>query len=136
MTRHKNFEDINGNVEIQDALRDLYDNPDLIELYPGLFCEGNGDWDAKTKTGRSLDPGKSCPNHTGTALWRGVFPDAVTLVRSDRFNIIVSWSLWYGVHDCRVHCLSTPWHSTSILANCDPFAIGLECCISHRMGYA
>ncbi|KAI4125524.1 MAG: hypothetical protein LQ347_005351 [Umbilicaria vellea] len=50
MTRHKNFEDINGNVEIQDALRDLYDNPDLIELYPGLFCEGNGDWDAKTKT--------------------------------------------------------------------------------------
>ena len=48
----------------------------MVELYPGLFCEGDG---------RNLDPGTSCPNGEGTALWRGVFSDAVTLVRSDRF---------------------------------------------------
>lgn len=92
MSRHTRFEDINGNVEIQDALRDLYNDPDLVELYPGLFCEGNGDWDAKKETGSGLDPGTSCPNGRGTALWRSVFSDAVTLVRSDRFYTIVGCS--------------------------------------------
>lgn len=90
LVRHTRFEDINGNEEIQNALRDLYNDPDLVELHPGLFCEGNGDWDAKKKTGSNLDPGSSCPDGSGTALWRGVFSDAVTLVRSDRFYTIVS----------------------------------------------
>jgi hypothetical protein len=53
----------------------------MVELYPGLMCEGQG---------RCLDPGTSGPNGTGTALWSGVFCDAVTLVRSDRFYTLVS----------------------------------------------
>lgn len=76
MSKHTRFEDINTSKDIQNSLRDLYDNVDLVELYPGLMVEGNG---------RNLDPGTTGPNGSGTALWRGVFSDAVTLVRSDRF---------------------------------------------------
>ena len=137
MSRHKRFEDINGNVEIQDVLRDLYDDPDLVELYPGLFCEGNGDWDAKKKTGSNLDPGTSCPSGNGTALWRGVFSDAVTLVRSDRFYTIVSCPPGcqiYGVWSIIIFLI--PTIILVPLLTSDTFAIGLECCIPHRMGYA
>lgn len=81
MSRHQSFEDINSDPKIQTNLRNLYEHPDMVELYPGLFCEGQG---------RCLDPGTSCPNDQPTALWRGVFSDAVTLVRSDRFYTIVS----------------------------------------------
>ena len=38
---------------------------------------------------RCLDPGTAGPNEGGTALWAGVFCDAVTLVRSDRFYTVV-----------------------------------------------
>lgn len=81
MSRHQSFEDINSDPKIQTNLRNLYEHPDMVELYPGLFCEGQG---------RCLDPGTTCPNGQSTALWRGVFSDAVTLVRSDRFYTIVS----------------------------------------------
>ncbi|MCJ1308958.1 hypothetical protein MMC25_002613 [Agyrium rufum] len=83
LTKHKTFEDINADPGITDALRDLYENPDCVELYPGLLCEG---------TMRCLDPGTPGPNGGATALWSGVFSDAVTLVRSDRFYT-VDWNI-------------------------------------------
>ena len=76
MSRHKRFEDINKDKQVCDTLRDLYGDVDSVELYPGYLCEGEG---------RNVDPNSSCPNNQGTALWRGIFSDAVTLVRSDRF---------------------------------------------------
>ena len=81
LPKHKTFEDINKEPKITDALRDLYEDPDMVELYPGLMCEGDG---------RCLDPGTMGPNGSPTALWAGVFCDAVTLVRSDRFYTVVS----------------------------------------------
>ena len=83
MKRHKTFADINTDPQIQDRLCTLYEHPDMVELHPGLWCEGQG---------RILDPGTSCPNGQGTALWRGVFSDAVTLVRSDRFYTL-DWNV-------------------------------------------
>ena len=47
MKRHRTFEDISKNVEIQNALRDLYDHPDKVELYPGVFCESLADKNAE-----------------------------------------------------------------------------------------
>ena len=79
LKRHEHFEDINADPEIADILRDLYDHPDMVELYPGLFVE-----EAKAR----MDPGcGGCPPYT---VGRAVFSDAVTLVRSDRFYTIVS----------------------------------------------
>ena len=79
MKRHKTFADISKSEEIQHALRDLYDHPDKVELYPGVFCEGDKDM--------NLDPG---PSDTASALWAAIFSDAITLVRSDRFYTVVS----------------------------------------------
>lgn len=83
LPKHKHFEDINSDEDIQNKLRDLYEDPDQVELYPGLFCEG---------TDKVLDPGVSCSSGQPTALWRGVFSDAVTLVRSDRFYTL-DWNV-------------------------------------------
>ena len=80
MTRHTTFESISGNVDVQTALRDLYDHPDQVELYPGIFCESNEKKDA--------DPG---PSGLDSALWSAIFSDAITLVRSDRFYT-VDWN--------------------------------------------
>ncbi|CCF37413.1 linoleate diol synthase [Colletotrichum higginsianum] len=77
---HTTFESVSANPDIQNALRDLYESPDKIELYPGIFCEG----DAKM----SLDPG---PAESSPALWAAIFSDAITLVRSDRFYT-VDWN--------------------------------------------
>ncbi|KAF1994656.1 heme peroxidase [Amniculicola lignicola CBS 123094] len=77
LKRHKTMEDINPNPEIADILRALYDHPDMVELYPGLFLE-----DGKPE----IIPGcGGCPPFT---VGRAVFSDAVTLVRSDRFYTI------------------------------------------------
>ena len=68
------MEDINPDPEIAAVLRSLYDHPDMVELYPGLFLE-----EGKP----AMNPGcGGCPPYT---VGRGVFSDAVTLVRSDRF---------------------------------------------------
>ncbi|KAL8789579.1 MAG: hypothetical protein Q9195_006756 [Heterodermia aff. obscurata] len=87
--RHESFEAISKDVEIQDALRDLYDHPDKVELYPGIFCE--------TLQGMNTDPG---PSGLDSALWSAIFSDAITLVRSDRFytvdwntNSLTSWGM-------------------------------------------
>ena len=76
---HDTFESINPDPEISDLLRKLYDSPDMVELYPGLFVE-----DAKPR----MDPGSGfqAPYTVG----RAVLSDAVTLVRGDRFNTLVS----------------------------------------------
>ena len=80
LKKWETFEDINPDPEIADILHDLYDHPDMVELYPGLFLE-----DAKPR----LDPGcGGCPPYT---VGRAVFSDAVTLVRSDRFYTLVGW---------------------------------------------
>ena len=80
LKKHDSFEDINPDPEVADLLRKLYDHPDMVEMYPGLFLE-----DAKPR----MDPGcGGCPPYT---VGRAVFSDAVTLVRSDRFLTIVSF---------------------------------------------
>lgn len=79
LKRYEKMEDVNSDPEIADLLRKLYNHPDMIELYPGLLIED-------TKPVMS-------PGHGGAityTLGRAIFSDAVTLVRSDRFNTIVS----------------------------------------------
>ncbi|KAK8929096.1 hypothetical protein H634G_03383 [Metarhizium anisopliae BRIP 53293] len=89
LPRHATFESVTKNVEIQNALRDLYEHPDKIELYPGIFCESDEHM--------GLDPG---PSEASSALWSAIFSDAITLVRSDRFytvdwntNSLTSWGM-------------------------------------------
>ncbi|KAF5003805.1 hypothetical protein FDECE_9661 [Fusarium decemcellulare] len=89
MERHKTFESISSHKEVQDALRDLYDHPDKVELYPGIFCESDNNMGA--------DPG---PSDVDSALWAAIFSDAITLVRSDRFytvdwntNSLTNWGM-------------------------------------------
>ncbi|KAF4339201.1 linoleate diol synthase [Fusarium beomiforme] len=89
LPRHESFESVTKNVEIQNALRDLYEHPDKIELYPGIFCESD--------EYMGLDPG---PSESSSALWSAIFSDAITLVRSDRFytvdwntNSLTSWGM-------------------------------------------
>ncbi|KAI4129585.1 MAG: hypothetical protein LQ338_002159 [Usnochroma carphineum] len=74
LKRHDSFESINPDPEIADLLRKLYDSPDMVELYPGLFVE-----DAKPR--RDPGSGFNAPYTVG----RAVLSDAVTLVRGDRF---------------------------------------------------
>ena len=75
---HDTFESINPDPEISDLLRKLYDSPDMVELYPGLFVE-----DAKPR--RDPGSGFNAPYTVG----RAVLSDAVTLVRGDRFLTLV-----------------------------------------------
>ena len=76
---HTSFESVNPDKEIQMALQDLYDSPDMIEMYPGIFVE-------ELKRSEDFKPsGVGFPATAG----RGVLSDAVTLVRSDRFYTIV-----------------------------------------------
>ncbi|KAF4452113.1 hypothetical protein F53441_5046 [Fusarium austroafricanum] len=89
LPRHESFESVTKNQEIQNALRDLYEHPDKIELYPGIFCESDENM--------GLDPG---PSESSSALWSAIFSDAITLVRSDRFytvdwntNSLTSWGM-------------------------------------------
>lgn len=73
------MEDVNSVPEIADLLRKLYNHPDMVELYPGLFIED---------TKPAMAPGHGiCINYT---VGRAVLSDAVTLVRGDRFNTLVS----------------------------------------------
>lgn len=89
MPRHQTFESVTPNVEIQDALRDLYEHPDKIELYPGVFCECDEN--------KRMGPG---PKNMGGTLWTAIFSDAISLVRSDRFyttdwntNSLTAWGM-------------------------------------------
>ncbi|KAH6966960.1 heme peroxidase [Fusarium venenatum] len=71
------FEDINSDPEIADSLRNLYQHPDYVELYPGIVAE-----EAKTP----MVPGVGiAPTYT---ISRVVLSDAVALVRGDRYYTI------------------------------------------------
>lgn len=71
------FEEINPNPEVANTLRQLYDHPDYVELYPGLVAEADK---------QPLVPGVGIgPTYT---ISRAILSDAVTLVRSDRFYTV------------------------------------------------
>lgn len=73
LTPHKTFEDINPDPKIQASIKELYKDPNLVEMYPGLVFEAAKD---------SYYPGSGlCGNFTTT---RAILSDAATLVRSDR----------------------------------------------------
>lgn len=73
---HKKFSDFSSNPAVADELKRLYDQPDLVELYPGLVAE-----DAKIP---QLASGLCAP----FTISRAVLADAVALVRGDRFATI------------------------------------------------
>ena len=74
LTKHATFEDINPDKEVAERLRNLYDNPDCVELYPGLVAE---------KAKPPMSPGSGlCVNFTTSY---SILSDAVALVRGDRF---------------------------------------------------
>ncbi|KAI0404808.1 heme peroxidase [Xylaria palmicola] len=77
LKRWEKFTDINSDPQIAKILEQLYDDPDMVEFYPGLMIED-------TKPVRNTGTG-ICPTYT---LGRAVLSDAVTLVRSDRFNTV------------------------------------------------
>lgn len=95
---HDTFEDLNPDPEIAGLLRKIYQDPDMVEMYPGMFLE-----DAKPR----MDPGcGGCPPYT---VGRAVFSDAVTLVRSDRFltldytvSTLTNWGMEEVKRDLKV----------------------------------
>ncbi|TAQ87459.1 hypothetical protein B7494_g4210, partial [Chlorociboria aeruginascens] len=77
LTPHEKFEDINSDPAVSSKLKELFDHPDFVELYPGLVCEN-----AKMP----MDPGVGIgPTYT---VSRAILSDAVTLVRGDRFYTV------------------------------------------------
>ena len=79
LKEHKTFEDINSDKDVAEALRQLYEDPNNVELYPGLMAE-----EAK----KNMVPGSGlCPGYT---ISRAILSDAVALVRGDRFYTVVS----------------------------------------------
>ncbi|KHN98764.1 heme peroxidase [Metarhizium album ARSEF 1941] len=77
LKRYDKFSEINSNEEIATILEKLYADPDMVELYPGLMIE-----DIKPVR----NPGCGiCPTYS---VGRAILSDAITLVRSDRFNTI------------------------------------------------
>ncbi|OTA83095.1 hypothetical protein M434DRAFT_16794 [Hypoxylon sp. CO27-5] len=77
LKRYDTFTDINSDPEIANILEKLYTDPDMVELYPGLMIEN-------AKPIRNAGCGISPTYSVG----RAVLSDAVTLVRSDRFNTL------------------------------------------------
>jgi cytochrome P450 len=77
LKRYDKFIEINSNPDIANILEKLYTDPDMVELYPGLMIED-------TKPVRNTGSG-ICPTYS---VGRAVLSDAVTLVRSDRFNTL------------------------------------------------
>ncbi|KAF4774550.1 linoleate diol synthase [Colletotrichum scovillei] len=77
LKKYDKFTDINSNPDIASLLEKLYTDPDMVELYPGLMIE---DIKPVRNTGSGI-----CPTYS---VGRAVLSDAVTLVRSDRFNTI------------------------------------------------
>ncbi|KAI9697077.1 MAG: hypothetical protein M1836_005039 [Candelina mexicana] len=74
---HETFEDINSDPYVADQLRNLYEHPDFVEMYPGVVAE-----EAKVP----MVPGVGItPTFT---ISRAILSDAVVLVRGDRFYTI------------------------------------------------
>ncbi len=77
LSRHATFEDINPDPVVAEKLKNLYDHPDFVELYPGLVAE---------KAKPPIVPGSGlCVNFTTSYA---ILSDAVSLVRGDRFYTI------------------------------------------------
>jgi linoleate 8R-lipoxygenase/9,12-octadecadienoate 8-hydroperoxide 8R-isomerase len=77
LTKHATFEDINPDPAVAEKLRNLYDHPDFVELYPGLVAE---------KAKPPMTPGSGlCVNFTTSY---SILSDAVGLVRGDRFYTV------------------------------------------------
>lgn len=99
LTRHRTFEDINPDPEVATKLRNLYDSPDSVELYPGLVIE---------KAKPPIDPGSGlCVNFTTS---RAILSDAVALVRGDRFYTVdytpkhlTNWGFNEASYDAKVN---------------------------------
>jgi linoleate 10R-lipoxygenase len=77
LKRYDKFSEINTDPDIANILERLYTDPDMVELYPGLMVE---DIKPPRNTGSGI-----CPTYS---VGRAVLSDAVTLVRSDRFNTL------------------------------------------------
>lgn len=78
LIEHKTFEDITSNPEMAQRLRQFYDHPDDVELYPGLIIE-----DPKVP----MTPGSGlCPPQS---IGKAILSDAAALVRGDRFYTLV-----------------------------------------------
>ncbi|OHW97456.1 linoleate diol synthase [Colletotrichum incanum] len=77
LKKYDKFSEINSNPDIANLLEKLYTDPDMVELYPGLMIE---DIKPARNTGSGI-----CPTYS---VGRAVLSDAVTLVRSDRFNTL------------------------------------------------
>lgn len=77
LKKHTSFEEINPDPIVAEHLRQLYDSPDKVEMYPGIVAE-------KTKPPRSPGSGL-CGNVTMTTA---ILSDAVALVRGDRFYTV------------------------------------------------
>ncbi|KAI5788727.1 heme peroxidase [Pyronema domesticum] len=77
LQKHKTFESINPDPVVANTLRQLYDHPDFVELYPGIVAEDDKE---------PMVPGVGIgPTYT---VSRAILSDAVTLVRADRFYTI------------------------------------------------
>ena len=100
LKEYKTFEEINSDPYVVEQLRNLYEHPDNVELYPGIVSE-----DPKIP----MVPGAGiCPTYT---LSRAILSDAVALVRGDRFYT-VSLSLYVKLSkqklNVRYRLTSTP----------------------------
>ena len=98
LVKHERFEDITPDPELQLKLRQLYDHPDFVELYPGLIIEG---------TKKPMVPGSGlCPPQT---IGMAILSDAVSVVRGDRFyTTVLPFSLTISL---TIGLLPRPSHS-------------------------
>ncbi|CAM1508862.1 Fc.00g026010.m01.CDS01 [Cosmosporella sp. VM-42] len=93
------FEEINSDPEIAANLKNLYQHPDYVELYPGIVAE-----EAKSP----MTPGVGiCPTYT---ISRVVLSDAVSLVRGDRYYTtdyhprnLTNWGFKEANYDLKVN---------------------------------
>lgn len=84
LKEYESFEEINSDPEIAGQLRNLYEHPDYVELYPGIVSE---------EPKIPMVPGAGiCPTYT---ISRAVLSDAVALVRGDRFYTVCHLSFVY-----------------------------------------
>jgi linoleate 8R-lipoxygenase / 9,12-octadecadienoate 8-hydroperoxide 8R-isomerase len=85
LIKHEKFEDITPDKNLALKLRQFYDHPDNVELYPGLIVEGPK---------KPMTPGSGlCPPQT---IGKAILSDAVALVRGDRFyTVVFPPILWY-----------------------------------------
>ncbi|KAH7322623.1 heme peroxidase [Stachybotrys elegans] len=96
---YETFEDINSDPEIAESLRNLYQHPDNVELYPGIVAE-----EAK----EPMVPGVGiAPTYT---ISRVVLSDAVSLVRGDRYyttdyhpGYLTNWGFKEVEYDLKVN---------------------------------